>query len=529
MNRIRQTISLALVVAMVSLGLTAARAQQNDLPSYDQAANLIRRVELSMQRFRSSVQMMSGGYDTQNQLNGYLQNIQNATATLRTDLNNDSDSPADVQNILQQAVALNNFMLNASVSARVQNNWSQLRSNLDALARAYNVTWNWNQAGSPYGTSGYGTPTYNYPNGSQVGYGYDMNGRLTGTFRLDPSMSDNANAVADRAVRTVAWADRQRVREQIMRRLQAPDMIAIQRNGNNVTIASSRAPQTTFVANGVENREQMPNGSYSRVVAQINGDQLTVRSAGNRETDFTVTFQSIDGGQRLRVTRQIWNDTLGQNPVVVQNVYDRTSDVADWSVYNGTNNGNYGYGQTGSVAPNGSFIVPDGTMLNATLNNDLSTQTANTGDRFTMTVNSPQQFAGAVIDGHVANVARSGRITGRSEMSLNFDDIRMPDGSTYQFAGFLDSVNSANGDTVRVDNEGTVSDRSQTTQTEERAAIGTAVGALIGAIAGGGKGAAIGAILGAGAGAGSVYAEGRNDLNLLSGSQVTIRASAPNR
>ena len=55
------------------------------------------------------------------------------------------------------------------------------------------------------------------------------------------------------------------------------------------------------------------------------------------------------------------------------------------------------------------------------------------------------------------------------------------------------------------------------------------MGAIIGAIAGGGKGAAIGAILGAGAGAGSVYAQGRNDLDLPRGSEVSIRASAPNR
>src|SRR5436190_1349101 len=90
----------------------------------------------------------------------------------------------------------------------------------------------------------------------------------------------------------------------------------------------------------------------------------------------------------------------------------------------------------------------------------------------------------------------------------------MRDGRTYQFAGFLDSVRTSNGETVQVDNEGTVRDQNQTKTTEERAAIGTAVGAIIGAIAGGGKGAAIGAILGAGAGAGSVYAQGRDDLGI---------------
>ena len=128
----------------------------------------------------------------------------------------------------------------------------------------------------------------------------------------------------------------------------------------------------------------------------------------------------------------------------------------------------------------------------------------------------------------MASASRSGRVTGRSDMSLNFDTIRYQ-GRTYQFAGFIDSVRAQGGSTVQVDNEGTVrDDDSRGTQTAQRAAIGTAVGAIIGAIAGGGKGAAIGAILGAGAGAGSVYVQGRGDLDLMSGSEVTIRASAPN-
>ena len=80
---------------------------------------------------------------------------------------------------------------------------------------------------------------------------------------------------------------------------------------------------------------------------------------------------------------------------------------------------------------------------------------------------------------------------------------------------------------VRVDNEGSVRDDNQTTKTAQRAAIGTAVGAVIGAIAGGGKGAAIGAILGAGGGAGSVYVQGRDDLELNSGTELTIRSTGP--
>jgi hypothetical protein len=123
----------------------------------------------------------------------------------------------------------------------------------------------------------------------------------------------------------------------------------------------------------------------------MTGDRLVVSSAGNRETDFTVTFDPIEGGRRLRVTRQIWNDRLGANPLTVTNVYDRTSDVAEWNVYNGTTAGGYNQsgGTYGNTTPSGGFIVPDGETLNARLETDLSTRTASVGDRFTMTVVSP--------------------------------------------------------------------------------------------------------------------------------------------
>jgi hypothetical protein len=144
-----------------------------------------------------------------------------------------------------------------------------------------------------------------------------------------------------------------------------------------------------------------------------------------------------------------------------------------------------------------------------------------------MTVRSPGQYDGATIEGYVTNVNRGGRITGRSELTLDFDTIRLRDGRSYRFAGILESVRTPEGEVVRVDNEGAVRDSNQTNKTVTRTAIGTGVGAIIGAIAGGGKGAAIGAVIGAGAGAGSVYVQGRNDLELDTGTEVTVRSTGP--
>lgn len=173
-------------------------------------------------------------------------------------------------------------------------------------------------------------------------------------------------------------------------------------------------------------------------------------------------------------------------------------------------------------------MIPDGTQFVAVLNNDLSTAQTHQGDRFTMTVRSPAQFEGATIEGYISRLDRSGPFSDRSEMTLDFSQIRTRDGRSADFAGFLESVRATDGEDVRVDREETttVEERdSRTNRTTQRAAIGAAVGAIIGAIAGGGKGAAIGAVVGAGAGAGSVYIQGRDDLELRSGTELTVRTS----
>jgi len=189
------------------------------------------------------------------------------------------------------------------------------------------------------------------------------------------------------------------------------------------------------------------------------------------------------------VRRQIYSDKLTQ-PVVVDSVYNRTADVAEWNI---NNNSRPVVGNTN--ATNSEFILRDGETLVAVLNNDLTTKTTKPGDRFAMTVRQPSQYEEAVIEGTVGSVDEGGRLSGRSEMSLTFDTIRLRNGQTYRFAGILESVRTLNGDAIKVDNEGSAQGANKSRQTIQRAGVATAVGAIIGAIAGGGKGAAIGGII----------------------------------
>ena len=434
-----------------------------------------------------------------------LSGFETALVQLRNRVNSRQITSSDTQNVLDRAAFLNTFIADRQLSNQTENNWSALRSDLDRLASAFNIAWNWSTVPTVPGGGGYGTSR-----------------DLTGTFRLDASRGDDVRRAVDNATRNLSLAERQRVYDSLLRRLDSPQMLAIDRRGNSVTIASTRAPQINFVADGREQTETTRGGRTVTVRANLVGDTLTITRTGERANDFTVSFDPSSDGRELLVTRTLYSDRLSQ-PVMVRTYYDRTADVAQLNVYD-TNreNSNVGQGQA-----TGSFVVPDGTQLVAVLNNDLSTQNVREGDRFTMTVRSTGQYDGATIEGSVLNVERSGRVTGRSQMTFDFDTIRLRDGRSYRFAGIMESVRMPNGDVVRVDNEGAVRDSDQTKQTVTRTAIGTAVGAIIGAIAGGGKGAAIGAVIGAGAGAGSVYIQGRDDLNLTAGTEVTIRATGP--
>jgi hypothetical protein len=367
-----------------------------------------------------------------------------------------------------------------------------------------------------------------YRNPQAPRYGVQAN-RLTGTWQLNTNRSDNARAVLERSTRNLNINDRQRIQENMLRRLDAPNLIAIDRRGQTVTMASSQAPQVTFEANGIETTETTRNGRERRTRATLYGDQLTVRSVGDRGSDYEVIFDAIEGGRGLRVTRSLYTERLDQ-PVVVRSVYERSSDVAQFDL-----DRNLPVDRVlPDVSPNfppptrGNFVVPNGTQLTGRLAQGLDTKLSREGDRFTLNVRDSGQYNGAVIEGVVMRSDRSGRISGRADMTLDFERIRMRDGRSYNFAGTIDTVRLPNGEFVRVSQEGNVrEDDSQTSRTVTRSAIGGAIGAVIGAIAGGGKGAAIGAFVGAGAGAGSMYIEGRDDLELPAGTEITIRASSP--
>ncbi len=534
-----------LICSMISTLMLAvfnaqALAQAPYRVSDRQVQQLYTQLELHTNNFRNSLtrglnRTRFNGTATESEINGYVDEFNRTTNQLRDRFTNRRSVSADVDEVLTRGWYIDNFMRTNRLGAEAERDWATVRADLQTLARYYNTTWRWDdRAYNPSSNRYDNTPASNRYDNTPGGYDnqargdYRVGGRLNGTYTLDTTRSDNVLRAAERATAGMDAQEAERVRASLQRRLEAPERIALDQRGRNVTIASTSAPQATIEASGRPQAETRPNGRVVNTTATLTGNSLTINSTGDRGNDFNVTFEPLNGGRQLRVTKSIFSERIPQG-IEVRSIYNRTSDVAQLNIYDGARPG-FGNSRPGRDTygrPTGSFFIPNGTVLVARLNEDLTTRGTREGERFTLTVQSPGQYRNAVIEGVVVKSDRSGRVTGRSELTLDFQRVRL-NGRDYDFAGIIEGVRTSNGEDIKINNEGVVKeDDSQTERTVVRSGIGAALGAIIGGIAGGGSGAAIGAAVGAGAGAGTVLVQGRDDLDLARGSEFTIRSSAP--
>jgi hypothetical protein len=98
-----------------------------------------------------------------------------------------------------------------------------------------------------------------------------------------------------------------------------------------------------------------------------------------------------------------------------------------------------------TVAGGGSVILTAGTEYDGRLSAPIGTKTSHEGEAFTLTYaggafhNNPA-LQGTSIDGHVEDVRPAGPMR-RPTMTIVFDDIRMPDGTTHPVDAKILSLN----------------------------------------------------------------------------------------
>ena len=179
-------------------------------------------------------------------------------------------------------------------------------------------------------------------------------------------------------------------------------------------------------------------------------------------------------------------------------------------------------------------IIPGKSAVFVSLQQTLNTRSARSGDKFSSQVEVPVTAhdrivipVGSYIIGYVDKSKRAGRIKGKAELTLKFDTVILPDGTTrYMRAG----VQTSEGYATDLDSEeGTI--QSQGGGTGEvlagaagGAVTGTIVGVTAGAMRGGmGRGAAAGAAVGAAVGGLMALFKRGEDVVLPRGSTLTIQ------
>lgn len=428
--------------------------------SESQMSTLLSRIDLKAGIFRTQLQASLNGETTAGRDDSvltYLSRFEAATTRLRQQFGRRDATLLDVTDVLTAATYVDQYMARNRTTPEASGQWRDLRNELTTLSTYYRQNWDWNQ---------------NLPTGPLAG-GTDLRGfasRITGTYRLNTSASEDVTPIINRALGSANVADRENTRISLERRLRSPEMLAIEMNNRTVSMASSLLPKVTFQADGTARSEINERGRTVTTTATVDEDGLMITYLGQRSNDFYLTIVPSRSG-RLSVTRRVFLDESSEG-ISVTSVYEKIDNAARWTGLSMR----VGDPTTPEVIRD-SFVVPAGTRLSLQLRSAVSSSPAT--DRVSMEVTSPGQFRRAIVNGRLLLEDPRSRIAGRTRALIAFDTITLADGNTYPFAGDILSITSSEGEVLEVTNQ-----TANTTTAPAQRGVGGILGALIGAISG---------------------------------------------
>jgi hypothetical protein len=147
-----------LCVCFVLLLSTTTNAQVTGQPyrlNDKEVEKILRRIEQQSDRFRSSLdsaldKSRLNGTNREDDINSFIKDFYEQTKRLRRQFNSHKSAGPDVQAVLDRAARIDEFMSRRRLGSKAESDWSTLKTNLDELASAYNVSWRWESYRSEY-------------------------------------------------------------------------------------------------------------------------------------------------------------------------------------------------------------------------------------------------------------------------------------------------------------------------------------------------------------------------------------------
>jgi hypothetical protein len=149
MKNSKGLVAVFILLAFSIISVSAQTQRQPYSINDRQVSIILKRLEQSSNRFRNSLNaaLVQGRIDQtrpQNDINSFDPGFESAINQFKDQFTRRRAGAADVRNVLEKASLINGFMSRNHLNRTVQNDWSSVRTDLNALANAYGVSWQWN-------------------------------------------------------------------------------------------------------------------------------------------------------------------------------------------------------------------------------------------------------------------------------------------------------------------------------------------------------------------------------------------------
>lgn len=158
MQSMKLTWGLSLMLTLAGFMMTV-QAQKPYRATHEQVKDLIQRIEKGADAFRGSLldalnQTRLDQPRREDNITHFIKDFEEATNRLKDRFHDDNTAEAAVEEVLWRGGIIDDFMSQHWLTQRAQRDWRDMHQNLNELARAYHIGWNW--AGSsraPYRVS----------------------------------------------------------------------------------------------------------------------------------------------------------------------------------------------------------------------------------------------------------------------------------------------------------------------------------------------------------------------------------------
>ncbi len=150
MKDLRHLVFASLFIVCLVIGTSAQTHREANSSTDRQVSVILQRLERDSSQYRRSlnsslVQSQIDQTKSENDISSFETSFETATHQFRSTFGRRLAGASYVESVLRPATLVNSFMSRNRLNRQVQNDWVAVRADLNGLASAYGLNWDWNR------------------------------------------------------------------------------------------------------------------------------------------------------------------------------------------------------------------------------------------------------------------------------------------------------------------------------------------------------------------------------------------------